>query len=416
MTSLDWLFFFIGIFWAALIIYKNFLLNKNQEQIKKFTFFFFLKLSAAIFYTSYYYKKKEYISDFDTHFTDMYQLSEILFKNPWLFINYFFGLEKPDPNLVWTANYDPRSFHFLRISFPLFLISGRNPYILSSYFCLLSTWALFRFYETIKKSFSNYLSGFFVGFLYLPGMLFWASGFSKETLAYISIFGLITALDIEKFTFKNIIVIILLFLVFILIKPFYVALIIPFLINKIPLRYLQKHKLTLILLITGLLISLSLIFHKIWLYAVISYQINFSSYIDGSLDQKLITVYDHLTFDPLTMLPNLWRAFYSGFMRPLLKECFSFLCTVEAFQNLIFLSILLWGICKLFFLDKKINIFQISMIIISFTLGILTAFSFSSIGTLSRFRIFYIPWLIWIFASDLNSNKFLCIKHLKFKV
>lgn len=387
------------LFWVLKIHHQDQLPKHPLKQL--FWPLLFTKALSALFFTFYYHQKTEYVSDLDTHFDDLTNLSNTLFSQPILFFQYFFGLETPNENLIWTPCHDPRSFNFIRMTFPIFLLSGRNIYALNLISSVFSTLFLFQFACQFYKTFPKHLPGIILGLLFLPTMLFWCSAFTKETYAYAFLCYILFFLLKNERTRNEIIFAALSFLLLLSIKPIFAPLLVPFLYLFLTQK-LEAKKIRLFNLASlffGAVFGLWLA-KKLWIYVVISYQINYASPIHVESSKWLVNKYDHFTTDVLTAIPNSFKALSGALARPSFVESHNIFQWLEAFQNQFFLFfLLLWVANKLFF-GWKPNAFKFILLVVCLFFCFFVSFSFSSIGTISRFKVIFLPWLIWLIFEE----------------
>jgi hypothetical protein len=118
-------------------------------------------------------------------------------------------------------------------------------------------------------------------------------------------------------------------------------------------------------------------------------------------DAEDLIHYNSLKPTPVSIAMNLPFAFFSGLFRPLLTEARTFFQLVIALENMLLL--LLFGFAltharKL--IRSKYRMVFISVLMYSFLLCVFLALSTPNFGTLSRYRIGFLPFLLFVLTVE----------------
>ncbi|HKZ36044.1 MAG TPA: hypothetical protein VJ184_00235, partial [Chryseolinea sp.] len=127
---------------------------------------------------------------------------------------------------------------------------------------------------------------------------------------------------------------------------------------------------------------------------------NYNIFQTISAPEDLIR-YNALEPTPLSLLKNVPLALFSGLFRPFITEAHNPLQLISAIENLILLFLLggaLSGIKKIITTRYRMLLFSIAMY--SIALCIFLALSTPNFGTLSRYRVGFLPFLVFLLTIE----------------
>jgi hypothetical protein len=303
---------------------------------------------------------------------------------------------------------DPRSLFFVRLISPLAIISGNNYWIMASYCSLLSFCAAWYLYKVVATFFPLLRFSAAVALLFFPSVIFWSSGLIKESIACASLF-LITSIFIKFWSEKKLKlteVVVMLVSAYLLwnLKYYYAVVLLSVGISLVVFRiYLQprvgkvwKQVIVWIVLFAVLLAAISQLhpnFHPaLFIEVVVS---NYNVYQEYSQAGGSIKFY---SFDSniWSVLRNTPVATFSALFRPFVTEVTGPMQLAAAIENLLLLLLSATAIVAVVRKgrtgDHTVLVVGVAMYV--FLLADFLALSAPNFGTLSRYRIGFLPFFI----------------------
>ncbi|MFN8887988.1 MAG: hypothetical protein ACK5WF_11055, partial [Cyclobacteriaceae bacterium] len=336
-------------------------------------------------------------------------------------------------DFVFTSQYKATVTHWLyfedRTSALVKLISffcwigGNNYWVCALYFSLISFLGSWFLYFQIRNWKQEYAIGAAVALFCIPSVIFWGSGIVKETLALAGILYL-TALFVRWASGKRLmwwhglVIIPALFFTWVF-KYYWLAVFMAVLIPSVILILITRRKVlstwqwisgwSVIFIVLVAIVSLAhpnFYLSRILLVVVA----NHDKYVELSSPDNVIH-YSNLQPTIGSVLQNSPLAFISGLFRPFVWEAKNPSALIASIETLM---ILLLTISFLLSLRKKINIQVIfPLLVYSAILCIFLALSTPNFGTLSRYRIGFLPFFIFtIFQGNPFIDNF--IKRIPF--
>jgi hypothetical protein len=256
--------------------------------------------------------------------------------------------------------------------------------------------------------------GAIIGFLFFPSVVFWSSGIIKESIAMASLFFL--SYLVIKVWKKDAITIwewlLALLSVWLLwnLKYYYIAIFLPVvfttlltkaILARFPVRHIAL-KVTMWAFIFILPLSLVSLLHpnfypERFMEVVVS---SYNEFKSISAPEDVIQ-YASLEPTPLSMLKNMPKALFSGLFRPFFTEAKTALQFFIAFENLILLMLTLATFAQLKkLINHKYRILFLSILVYTFLLCTFLALSTPNFGTLSRYRVGFLPFLVFVLTIE----------------
>ncbi|MBL7870287.1 MAG: hypothetical protein JNM78_01650 [Cyclobacteriaceae bacterium] len=325
------------------------------------------------------------------------------------FGSYLKFLWNNDPSsVIEISNMQERSLFLVKIVSFFSFISNNNYWITAIYFSLISFIASWNLFRVIARNFDNSQSAAALAFLFFPSVIFWSSGLVKETLALAGIYFValvfIKTIKSEKIFWWEWITTFLAFYAVWNLKYYWAALFLAVVITSILVFFLQKK---IKLLSQYRLFGWSVIF--ILLSGIVSL-LHPNFYLNRFLDVLITNHNDFLRIsrpDGIIHYYNLssswWSVFInspwallSGLFRPVLGEASGATSIVASIENL-FLFVLVIA-CLFRKWTMKDNLLLLSSGVYIVLLCIFLALSTPNLGTLSRYRVGFLPFFIFIIA------------------
>ncbi|MBC8109901.1 MAG: hypothetical protein H7Y04_02455 [Verrucomicrobia bacterium] len=311
---------------------------------------------------------------------------------------------------------DKRSLLFIKILFPLVLVCNQNYWLSGIYLSFFSFYGMWRLANVFTLKFPKQKQGAILAFLYFPSVVFWSSGILKEGLV-MALLCLSLSFLFENHFFRRsftslkgmskIAFISVSIYVILVIKYYYLAVLLPVLIGyfftDFLIEYIQKQKLsfsfqviifffiTFLVLIGSTFLNPNLYFSN-FLQALVANHNKMLQYSPKSLAIQ----FSDLEPEVFSLLKNLPLALVSGLFRPFFWECRTVFQWVMGIENFF---LLIWTIQAI--LNKKFN--QISLLGLAgltyiLLLAMLLAFSSPNLGTLARYKVVFLPFLVYLLS------------------
>ncbi|MEJ8803921.1 hypothetical protein [Pontibacter sp. H249] len=310
------------------------------------------------------------------------------------------------------------SFFFIKVLSLLNLLTGNQYYINSLYLSLFSFWGGAMLVATLVNHFPKYKAAAVLSFLYFPSVVFWSSGVLKDPLLFGSMCWVI-AMAVQLAEGRRLSIVNWLLLPFTLylfyrIKFFQALILLPLLLLYVVIKLVSKGMQER----TQVLVYLS----AFGLLAVAGLNLVLR-YESGFFFQNLVDTYEgilaltharpHIAFDNLeptvaSMLSNAPEALYSAVYKPFLWESVNVLYLLMSLENLFILilsvvaalSLIKYGV-------KEITLLQVCFILLIVCFGVIIGLSTPNFGTLSRYRIVFLPFLVFLLLQNHYAQKLL---------
>lgn len=306
---------------------------------------------------------------------------------------------------------DFRSMLFIKM-ISLFCLTGNNNYwVCAGYFSLLSfsaSWFLFR---KVTRYFKESAFAAALAFLFFPSVVFWGSGIEKETLTLASLYflsGILLQIFYDRRVDKLVLVIALVATIVLWALKYYwagvffISVITAFVIQPLSLRWpIVKRNLAIIYLLLFALVGVAVSFlhPNFYLHRFLEVMVsNHDAFVQFSNDHNLIHYYE-LSATLKSVIINAPWALVSGIFRPFIGEGYGALGLLASLENLFVLTLFLSWLWR-FKRQSHEPITILAMTVVSYciVLCVFLALSTPNLGTLSRYRVGFLPFLIFIIA------------------
>jgi len=394
---------------TAFLIYSIF-----KTQPAKLKAFFLpglvLKIAAGIFlgviYT-FYYK----VGDTFGFFEDARVVNGLIGSGITEYINFIVNGDESSAIASSLANTQTRSLFMVKVLSVVSLFSFNNYWVASIYFSLVSFSGSWYLIKKINSIFPNGVDAAVVAFLFVPSFVFWSSGIIKESLAIGALLFLsglyLATVRKERLVWWEWIVGALSLWILWGFKYYWAVLFMPAALSTIIVVRLVQPLAANMTRVASLTVWLIVFLTIILLASQLHPNFFLSRFLEVIVDNN--RAYTNLSGDgPFVHFYNLtptwssiaWNspwAFISGVFRPFIfesKTIFQFIISIE---NLILVGLLILNfrfLQKAWMSDTRILI--VSALVYVVLLAIFLALSTPNFGTLSRYRIGFLPALFFL--------------------
>jgi hypothetical protein len=367
-------------------------------------------ITLGLLYTYYY-----TTDDTFSFFKDGKTLSSLARED---FINYLKFLWRGNESFaIWTQldSPQPRALFLTKIVSFFCLLTNDNYWIVSLYFSFIAFACLWELVNVVLRFFPALKVEVIFSFLFIPSVIFWGSGLMKEGLAMAALYFLSsTFFKIwfkERITILDIAFGLLALWVLWQLKYYYAAIFLPTVgtalfvkrmiipLLKIKSGYVEIFIWMLILILGFAGISLlKENFHPEVLFSVIVK--NYQAFQTLSEPGDAV-VYNNLRPTFASMLANSPWALLSGLFRPFLWEVHNVLQLLSALENLLFVALFVFSVRnwkKAFSTDHRLLVLAFVTYVI--ILCIFLTLSTPNFGTLSRYRVGFLPFLVFLLSIN----------------
>jgi len=350
-------------------------------------------------------------------------ISDIFWHNPVKYLKVVF-LNSYDQAFLFAMHdqaYNiPRTIFFAKILSVLNLITNNNYWLNSIYLSLFSfaaSWKLV--YELQKLNLGN-STAVVVSFLFVPSVVFWSSGVLKESMVLGSIYFLLALAielsqnDIKNKHFKILCLAIHLALLFHL-KYYLFALILPIVLSCILFLKIKRYKLwvrsmayfvalgLLVWLFTHIYYTLSF---EYFMHELVAYHDQMWIYSIHETQKEFISIsYSYsLVENPYSFVSAVPSATFYGLFSPLPFQAHYPIQLFAATENILLIILTAWSL-SVFLFKPKIHILKLNVLLYIFICAFIFGITTPNWGTLSRYKIVYLPFFVYIITSNLLNKE-----------
>ena len=314
------------------------------------------------------------------------------------------------------------SFFFIKILSLLNLLTNGQYYLNALYLSLFSFWGTATLVAVLAKHIPKYKMAVLLAFLYLPSVVFWSSGVLKDAILFGCLCWVIaTAVrlaEVRRLSITSWVLLPFMLYVFVRIKFFLGLIAIPLFLLYILVKVMAA-KTSLLKYVwqqhLALLLGFGLV-GMLGLYFVLGY--NNAFFFNNLVDTyegilKLSQDKPHIQFDQLepsisSFLLNAPEALFSAVFRPFVWEAVNALYLFMALENLLILGLAILAAISLFRNGlKELTPLQLAFILLVVSFGVIIGLSTPNFGTLSRYRIVFLPFLVYLVLQNRYAIKLL---------
>jgi len=343
-------------------------------------------------------------------FEDAKTLSDLA-RTDWVDYLQFLINSNPEHAIWQTLVYtQERSLFLAKIISVVAWISGDSYWTCALYFATISFLAAWTLYVTVVKHFDRARLATGLAFLFFPSVVFWSSGLVKETLALAGIFWiaatLLKFLMGERVKVGQLVIGIIGFCVAWNLKYYWAALFAVVVTTTVLVFILQKFKtvksywgivwMLLFFLICALATQMHPNFYISRFLEIIT--TNHNDFIRISKPDGIIHFYN-LHAHWWSLVINAPLALVSGLFRPWIGEANGLTGLLAALENL-FLVVLF--VASAFRKSWRVSnrLLLTTLITYVILLCILMALSTPNLGTLSRYRVGFLPFFVFLISCE----------------
>jgi hypothetical protein len=310
---------------------------------------------------------------------------------------------------------DARALFFAKTVSLLSLATANNYWLISAYFSLISFLGILYLLRSIHEYLPSQINNVAIAFLFFPSVAFWSSGLIKESVAFASL-SYLTGLFVRGW-FLNalrisdcLVGLLCLWLLWGL-KYYYAAVFIPVVVACVVYRFILQPALKPKTFLTEICIWLAIFIVPLFLISFASPNFYLDRFLQVMVENNhaynlfsepndLIRYYD-LQPTPKSIFLNSPIALLSGIFRPCFLEADNIFQVIAAMENLALLVLTITAIIQI----KQLPIFKdriliMAVIVYIILLCVCLALSTPNFGTLSRYRIGFLPFYVWLILMN----------------
>jgi len=402
----------LAIFHVALIFYCVYSLGKKCEVVspKLFWVAFLFRLVAGIslglIYTYYY-----SAGDTWSFFNDAKIFSTLARTDFFSYLKTIFDFSENQSLIDGLVNQDSRSIFFIKIISVFCLLSFDNYWVCAAYFSLLGFISSWMLHHKVITIFPNSQRASALAFLFFPSVVFWSSGLEKESTALCGIYflanGFLALMSSPK-PAKSFwwLVIPVCYVVWglkyywavIFFVSIFTALIIRVLVSKFPL--VKKYWIIAwVVSFSAIGILLSFAHPNFYLNGFLEVIIsNHNDFATISNPKNLIHFFQ-LDQTWTSIIINSPWALLSGLFRPMIGEGQGLLGWIASIENSFVLILFVSALLNLKrALTSAHQIILMAALSYCIVLCVFLALSTPNFGTLSRYRVGFLPFFVFVIA------------------
>jgi len=349
------------------------------------------------------------------YFNESSKIATYLAGNPLQIVCIYFDTCEVQ-ELTATLKYSDqtRALFFVKVVSIFYLLTGGSYWLIGAYFSFISFVGIYLLVKELQSNFPNVKSAAIYAFYFLPTFVFWSSGLLKESLAIACLCVMCQiVLKMNRTSqyqrFGQWILFVFCLWILWKLKYYYAAVALPFLlllfIYKITAAYKRWRP-----IILGAVLLFSII-----LISNIHYNLNLSRVLDIIYENYLLGAksssgnyirFYHFDGSLWSFILNLPLAIFSGLFRPLIGETNGVLQFMVATENLSVVVLLIFVLMRLKLLDVGENRFFVFLaLIFVFSMASFLAFSTPNFGTLSRYKVGYWPFVVYLLLTTFSEKQ-----------
>jgi hypothetical protein len=397
-----------------LIVVLRYLQKQQTDPLLYQSYYYLLSLKATagmlvgILYFNYYRE-----GDTLVYWKDLELLSEYFYKDAIGYIDYLFSgsrLAGEWPELETALQ--PRAWIFIKLISPFYILSGNNYWILAVYLSLFAFAGFWVLADTLVKQYRINSWVLLLAFFVYPSFVFWSSGVMKESLI-MGVMGFLISFLLNLFsgtTFRimlRVVLIALLSWILLDIKFYYFAVLyavlFPYVVTKKAMAYfpfLQQNKAGRIGTMLGLMLLIALLvstahpllnIQRVLEAVYLNYEA--THVLSGG---KNSFVFEGLSAAPESFLPHAPQALAYGLFGPYLWHCKNTISLLSGIENTWLLTLFVTAVVYAMKTNafRKIDLEATAIIVYVAVLAMLMAFASPNWGTLVRYKVGFLPFLL----------------------
>jgi len=379
---------------------------RSLEGFSRFIFWpsLFLKLAAGIGLGLLY---RYYYGNGDTFYfyTEAVELANVFFSNTWEYVQFIFQR----PEAASQEEGSLRTTFLVKVISVFAVFTGSSYWITSLWFSFISFLASFYLFKVITKYFRKSEVAAALALLFFPSIVFWSAGIIKESIGLAALLIMaafyLKIMKGEKWTIPGFLVPLLCLWIVWNLKYYWLAVFLPvvitsllcyygFLYFKISSGYKLLCWAVLFMLLTFGISLTRPNFYFDRIFGVIAE--NYQAFAAISDKSDLIDYYKLSSNWQSIVLNSPW-ALFSGLFRPFLWEADNLLKIITSLENSLILVLCLASVSRLKnFIIAPDKLLTLSVIVYSVLLCIFLALSTPNLGSLSRYKVGFLPFFVFL--------------------
>ena len=401
----------LAILHCGFIIFCVYTLQRKWQvaPVKLFWGAFLFRLAAGIsvglVYTYYYSTNDTWL-----FFEDAKKFASVASEDFFYFLKALFDFDDAQ-NLPGLASHDQRSVFFIKIISIFCLLTRNNYWACTAYFSLFAFIISWRLHQKITQYLPESTFASALAFLFFPSVIFWSSGLEKESLALAGIYFLAIVFlslmeDQKPPAYSWVLALPMSFVVWSL-KYYWAVIFLMATLTALLLRFLsfryswiRNHAMPVwVALFFGIGLVLSFAHPNFYLEAL--REVIVSNYHAFAALSDPFNLIHYVYFEPTwtSLFLNSPWALFSGLFRPLLGEGHGLLGMAASIENF-FLLVLFLGslgnLIKAFRSPQQVSL--LAAVSYCVVLCVFLALSTPNLGTLSRYRVGFLPFFVFMIA------------------
>lgn len=341
-------------------------------------------------------------------FNDASRLADLFYSHPAAYFDFLLSGDSP----VGIATTEPRSVFFVAILSFINLATGNNYWVSSLWFSFFAFSCSYRLVIKLDSVFPALRLASRIALLFIPSVVVWSSGIIKESLAFAAVAILavhfLSLMRWQKPTWLDYLAVAFYTYLLLSLKYYWGAVLIPSMVTSLIVHWTfarkQRNRWAAagVWIVVFLLVSVIASFTHPNFYMerfLVVIVENHDVFVRISRPENIIGFYN-LSADWLSILVNSAWALLSGLFRPVIFEATSMTGFVAGAENLFFLVLVFW---KLKFIrppQDKDTLIVLTAIVYVVVLCIFLALSTPNFGTLSRYRVGFLPFFVLLVLGN----------------
>lgn len=328
------------------------------------------------------------------------------------YLQFLISGDLPAAGFEALAGYPPRALFFSRwVSLPA-LVTGNNYWLTSCFFSMVSFLSSWYLVKQLVRMFPALQLHFTIAFQFFPSVVLWSSGVIKESLALAALFFTVTVFlklwNRDRPALSHWVVLIPSIWVLWYLKYYFAAILLPVLITELIMKRLivSRYKLNtvaygatwLVLFILPVAV-ISTLHPNLNLNRVLEVVVTNHDLFVAMSDPAEVIGYQALQPEWGSVLRNVPMALSAGLFRPFVWEVSNPLQLLAAIENLVVLLLAVGLAGSLVRRRWDFSGLWFAAVFYSLMLCLLLALSTPNLGTLSRYKVGFLPFLLMVLSS-----------------
>ena len=335
----------------------------------------------------------------------------------------FNKLPEASVSMPWFPTYS-NSFFFIKPLSLLNFLTGRQYFLNSLFFSFFSFAGCWYFVKAANRAYTQKLPALVLSFRIFPSVVFWSSGILKESILLGSLcFFWATILHVVYRTnsgkvLPNLLLLIVAAYILWKIKFFVAALVFCLTGAWVGLKWLQhryaffRSGYPMLLALSGLATLLAIFiskWHESFQLEVLLRRLNHDYRVLQELSAgKPVIQLSHFEPTISSVLSNIPEALAGVFFRPFIWEGTGIFYRVAGLENLVLLVLFAGSMPMLWHLKRKqLPGFYGVLLVYILVLAIISGLSTPNLGTLNRYRVAFLPFLVFLLLQTPSWSRLL---------